>query len=315
MLRVPLLALLAQLLGCSLSPAPFTGAVIEMTLTGAQPSAAGQHFELWARNANDDTVRISGIRDIVDPKDASKTIRLEPKGFVVRPAITMDDPCMIDDAGHLLVTPDAYPSTITIGGITQTPEEQAAQVRARIAQLDDVFCDGSGQNPASHCGHEPTALLAVVPYELVQPDGSALVPPPRPTIPFTAPPDQRLSACQQYWSASPLAYTPNPAQLTAPLHGAAWGFVTYNTTAPPANYDAIRIDSGLHLAGIRELFITVEPDAVDAIHRGPTYLRGTPDPGGDGWVHFDLAPPFGSSLPAAGTAALFVDPDQNPSKL
>jgi hypothetical protein len=154
----------------------------------------------------------------------------------------------------------------------------------------------------------------VVPYELVQPDGTPLLPPPPPTVAFTASAAQRLAACQQYWSASPLAYTPNPAQLTAPLHGAVWGFVTYNTTSPPANYDSIRIDAPEHLGGIRELFMTVEPDAVDPLHRGPLYLHGTPDAGGNGWVHFDLAPPYGSSLAAAGTAALFVDPDEATAK-
>src|SRR5690242_8406340 len=97
------LSLLAALLlltaGCELSVKPFAGTIIEMTLTGVQSNPRGTHFELWARDQYDSTLRVTGIFDFTDPK--GNTTRLSPAGFVVRPAITMDDPCMINANGDL----------------------------------------------------------------------------------------------------------------------------------------------------------------------------------------------------------------------
>jgi len=308
MVRCTTVALLVFVSGCDLSASPFAGTIIEMTLSGAQPNAPGEHLELWARTAHDDVV---GVRASYEMPEG----RLDARGVVIRPAISMGDPCMIDGEGHLLVTADAYPSTVKVAGVPQSPEEQAAQVRARIAQLTTAAsCDGSGGNPASHCGREAITLFAVVPYEHALPDGTFVAPPSTPVIPFDTPPKERLDICSGYWATSPLAYTPNPAQLTAPLHGTVWGFVNFTTTAPPGNFNAIRMDSPERLVGIRELFFTVEPDQVDPHQRGPLYLQGTPGMGGNSWVHFDLLPPFGSQLAVAGAAALFVETDQYPTK-
>src|SRR6476660_8983259 len=132
--------------GCELSHRPFAGAIVEMTLTSVPASAPGTHLELWARNPYNDTVRVSGIFDYTDSNN--RTTRLFPYGFAVRPAITMDDPCMIDRAGHLLVTASAYRDT-AVQGISQSAEEQAEQVRARIGQLTSLSsCDGSGLDPS-----------------------------------------------------------------------------------------------------------------------------------------------------------------------
>ena len=51
---------------------------------------------------------------------------------MVRKAITFTDPCMIDAEGHLfLAAADAYQQA-SIGGIAQTPEQQAQLVALRI---------------------------------------------------------------------------------------------------------------------------------------------------------------------------------------
>src|SRR5690242_11631781 len=101
------------LASCDISAQPYAGTIARLSLDGATPLPKGQHLELWARNDNDDIVRIRGLWDAPDPKDPSKTIHLETRGLAIRLAITMDDPCMIDKQGHLLVTPDAYPNTVT----------------------------------------------------------------------------------------------------------------------------------------------------------------------------------------------------------
>src|SRR5690242_7917380 len=108
-------------LGCDLQVRSFAGAVMAMTLSGATPTPAGQHLELWVRNEHDDVLRINGMFDLQNPDNPSRTERLVPYGLVIRPAITMDDPCMIDAQGHLLVSADAYPGDTHYAGVTQTP--------------------------------------------------------------------------------------------------------------------------------------------------------------------------------------------------
>lgn len=280
-----------------------------MTLNGVPASPAGSHLELWARNRYNDTIRIGGIFDIPDGKGG--VMRQFPQGFVVRPAITMDDPCMIDGQGNLLVTAAAYRDA-TIDGVFQSAEEQAQGMRTRIGQLTPPgSCDGSGLDPAYHCGHASATLLGAIAYELVDAAGQPTsVSPPPPTVPFDADPQARLEACHEYWASTPLAYTPNPLQLTAPAHGALYGELTFITATPPSVFDAIRIDTQVNLAGTQELWITTEPnDLVDPTKRGPVLLGGSPDPGGRRIVHFDLSPPVGAAIAASGTAALEVDLD------
>ena len=301
--------------GCdSLTARPFAGAVVQLSLQGTQPNAPGEHFELWAANQYGDVLRIDGIYDVIDPRSQAKLHSFF--GFVVRPAITMGDPCMIDGEGNLLVTPDAYPKTVTVAGVTQTPAEQAAQVRARISQVVGTNdCDGSPQPTdatqlanwkKSHCGREQATLLTVVPYDATPlPDAYK-------QLTFATPADQRLAACRVYWM-SPLAYTPNPAQLTSPAHGTQWGYIAYATTSPPAGYDGIRIDTPVGLKGINELWLTTEASAtVDGKRRGPVYVDGKVGLGGNDILHFDLTPPAGSSLAVTGTAAVNADLDTDP---
>lgn len=262
--------------GCdALTVHPFAGSVLVMTVQqdpNLGPTPLGRHLELWARDASDDILRIDSFYDSARYKTSY--------GLAVRQAISLDDPCMIDGQGHLLVSADAYPSTITEGGIQQTPEQQAQQIRNRIAQLT-----------AAPSGSQPSSLLALVPYDAT----------PLPVVAADAPPGERLAACQAYWGASDLTYTPNPLQITSPAHGYAFGYLAYVTITPPSDFDGIRLDTPIDLSGLKELFLTDEPEVVDPAHRGPAYLASKPTPGGDGVMHFDLSGPE-----ATGTAAVIA---------
>ena len=297
------LLLLGGAAGCSsLSAQSFAGTVIEMAIEGAGPTPPGEHLELWARDEFNDVLRVDAIYDL--PTHAIAY------GLQIRQAIALDDPCMIvsdprsPTYGELLVMPSAYPSSVTVNGVTQTPAQQAQQVRNRIAQLtSNGVCLTDLFDPTQQlCGREPSSLLAVVPYDATPP----------PSLPLDTPASARAAACAAWWSGSPLAYTPNPAQLTAPLHGAVYGFVGYLTTVPPSDYDGLRIDSATNLRGIEELWLTSERvavDAVDARSEGPLYLDGVPTPGGRDVIHFDLRSPSGEAI--SGTAALYVSLDED----
>jgi hypothetical protein len=276
LLLVPLL----PSLGCdALSVRPFAGTVSQFTLSGAQVTPPGEHIEIWARDQYNDIIRLNPYYD--------ETNALSTPGIMIRRAIPLDSPCMIDSKGNLLTSAAAYPTTVTIGGVTSTPDEQAAAVVQRINQL----------NPGS-----PGPLLAILPWDKAV----------EPVIPATATPKERRDACEAYKKQSPNAYVPNPLQVTAPLHGTVYGFVSFSTTAPPSNYDGYRLDMPVSLKGVQEVFFTTETDSVDPNKRGPLYLVSTLTMGGYNVVHFDLTPPAGSMATVAGTAALYVNLDQGP---
>ncbi|HEX6835794.1 MAG TPA: hypothetical protein VF334_04440 [Polyangia bacterium] len=301
--RAALALLACAAAGCnSLSAKAYAGTVIELAIEGAAPTTPGQHLELWARDAYADILRVDAIYDLPSHRVAY--------GLRIRNAIALDDPCMIVSDpgspayGEPLVMPSAYPSSVMVNGVTQTPTQQAQQVRNRIAQLTSnaVCLPDLFDATATFCGHQASTLLAVVPYDETPP----------PSLPPDAPASARAAACEAYWSASPLAYTPNPAQLTTPLHGAVYGFIGYLTTVPPAGYDGLRLDSPTNLRGIEELWLTVEsvPVAnVDALSPGRIYLDGAPTPGGRDVIHFDLRSLAMEAV--SGTAALYVSLDDD----
>ena len=264
------------LFGCdALTVHPFEGSVLVMSIqqdATAGETPAGRHLEIWARDRFDDVERLPLYYDAADYQSTY--------GVVVRRAIALDDPCMVDAHGNRLVDAAAWPDTVDEGGVVQTPEQQAAQVRNRIAQLN-----------APPDGTQPSSLLALVPW----------APTPPPAIDATATAADRLAACQAWWASSPLAYTPNPLQITSPLHGYVYGFLAYVTATPPADYDGIRIDTPVNLDGLRELFVTDESATVDVATRGTVYLTSTPSPGGNDVAHFDLAGPS-----ASGTLAVLA---------
>ncbi len=290
-------------MGCgSLSAKSFAGSIIEMAIEGAGPTAPGEHLELWARDAWDDVIRVDALYDLPNHRVAF--------GLQIRQAIALDDPCMIvsdptsPSYGEPLVMPSAYPSSVLVNGVTQTPTQQAQQVRNRIAQLTSnaVCLPDLFDATQTFCGRQAANLLAVVPFDDTPP----------PSLPPDAPAAARAAACQAYWAVSPLAYTPNPAQLTAPLHGAVYGFVGYLTTVPPADYDGLRLDSPTNLRGAQELWLTSErvPVAsVSATSEGPLFLDGVATPGGRDVIHFDLRSL--SMQPISATAALYVNLDDD----
>jgi hypothetical protein len=354
---------------CSLSAQSFSGAILEMTVAGVSPSPPNQHFELWARDSYDDTVRVSGIYELeangalsaeqlasCRPLDSdkqlmqtgSRTIHCRPFGLTIRQAIRMDDPCLVKmpasanlypftydpskldpTEGNLLVTAGAFKQE-SVAGVSQSPEEQAQSVRARISQVTSTsICDGT-MPPGTidplfrkyHCGVQPATMLAIVPADSNLPPVTCETNPnaqkctdngnaPGCCIPWGAGAIDRLNACMAYWNKSVLTYTANPYQLVSPQHGTVYGFVSYITVSPPADYDGLRIDSDINLNGIQELWYTTETDTVDPNNRGPILLRGVPDTGGRGWVHFDLTPPFGAMGSASGTASIYVDPSSD----
>ncbi|MGZ3438520.1 MAG: hypothetical protein ACXVDD_03350 [Polyangia bacterium] len=298
-----LAALALSVAGCdSLSAKSYAGTVIEMAIEGATPTPAAHHLELWARDRYDDILRVDALYD--------SSSHLASFGLQIRDAIRLEDPCIIvtdptsPTYGELLVMPSAYPATVTNNDIAQTPAQQAQQVRNRIAQVTSSdSCVSDLLSPGQmFCGRQAATLLAVVPADATPP----------PSVPPDAPAATRASLCQAYWSASALAYTGNPAQLTAPLHGSVYGFIGYSTTSPPAGYDGLRLDSPTNLRGIQELWLTSEsvPVAeVDAHNQGALFLDGVPTPGGRELVHFDLRSL--SMQPISGTAALYVGLDDN----
>jgi hypothetical protein len=268
--------------GCdALSVRSYAGAILQFTLEGANQTKTGTHLELWARNENNDIIRVNPFYD----ENAYKS----SFGLMIRQAISLDSPCMTDDAGHPLTTPEAYPTSVSYGGITQTPDEQAVQIQQRIRQLTPV-----GMPP----------LLAVVPY-----DNN-----PEPVIAATATAEQRKAACDAYRAASDNTYIPNPQQITAPLHGAVYGFVGFQTLQPPTNYDGFRLDTPVSLKGLQEVFMTIEANdnSID-MHpdmRGPLYLTSNRVQGGREVLQFQLVPaqPDGPS----GAVAVYVNLDEDP---
>lgn len=291
--------------GCDLGVRSFAGAIVQMTITGATPTAPSQHLELWARTQYDDVVRVDHL--YADPTGAESGGEAARRryGFVIRDAIRMNDPCMIDDAGALLTTAAAYDDAV-IAGVQQTAEDQAAAVRARIAQLTSTNNCAEGL-PDPSCGAQATSLYAMVPYS------PKVDPTPLVGLSPVTPADERLERCRAYWGSHPLAYTPNPTQIISPLHGTVVGFLDYTTPVPVAGYDSIRIETSLSLKGLRELFLTVETrepgeagDGVDPLHRGPVFLAGTPTPAGRGVLFLDLNGPT-----ASGTALVQAELDDD----
>ena len=266
---LPLL-LLATTTGCdALSVKSFAGAVMQFTLAGAHATAANTHLELWARDANNDIIRVA-------PYYQENKFLSQP-GMIIKPAITLDDPCVTDGKGHLLTDMSAYPTAVTEAGVTQSPQQQADQIVNRITQLNP-----SGMDP----------LLAVLPFTSVA----------EPVIPETATPAERQAACDAAAAADPNFYIPQPSQVTAPIHGAVYGFIAFQTLNPPANYDGFRFDVPVDMKGLQALFFTLETvDIADVKTPGDLYIVSTLVPGGRDILQFALTP-AGTSGPSGAVA-------------
>ena len=208
--------------GCGLDVRLFAGTIMEFTVANAGMTPVGEHLELWARDPYDDILRIDPFYH--------ESAHQSAYGLMIRQAISLDDPCIIDDAGHLLTDASAYPTTVTTAGVSQTPAEQALAVVQRIVQL------APAQQPP---------LLAVLPWDTTPP----------PSLPPDATPAERLAACTAYEDASDRAYVANPLQITAPAHGAVFGFIRFISTEPAENYDGFRLDTPVRLQGVQEILL------------------------------------------------------------
>jgi hypothetical protein len=262
--------------GCeSLAVTPFSGTNVSLELKGSSVSQAGQHFEMWGRNSDNDILRI-GYR-------ASPT-QAQIFGFMIRIAVTPTDPCMINDSGYVITDPRAYPGNVTVAGVTQTPAEQATAISVIIHEVTAVSLGGEQQSN----------LLLAVPYDET----------PEPQLTADATPDERRAACNAYWAASPYAYTAAPLTLTEPMHGMALGPVDYSTSAPLNSFSTMPFVSSYDLSNLQEFWITLEsvpPESVDPLNRGPAYLQGNRVQRGDDTINFDLT---GSDPSVSGSLLL-----------
>lgn len=274
--------------GCSaLTVKSSAGAIIAMDLAGFQSTPLGSHIEIWARNQYNDIYRLNFLNN-----------NNNQYGLQVRLAADPADPCMIDEYGHLLSTPEAYPSTVRIqdadGKVTvQTPAQQAVQFQNRLKQLN--------------LPDEPSALFAVAPYV----DEASAPRPDRDADPST-PAIKRLSDCKAYWAKGPETYTGNPALLPAPQHGQVYGFVAFQTLTPPATTSGLRLDTPIKLRGIQELWLTQTTEPLGTVTQqtqGTVLMGATPNRGGRDIVHFD----FASSVPGlSGQASVITDTEDSP---
>src|SRR5258708_5470736 len=96
-----LAAALPVTVGCDAFTAhPFPGTGIQGTFAGVGETPVGQPLELWARDAHDDIIRVEPFYD--------QTNFARSYGLVIRQAVTLADPCIIDGAGNLLTSAAAY---------------------------------------------------------------------------------------------------------------------------------------------------------------------------------------------------------------
>jgi hypothetical protein len=275
-------------------------------LGGARATPAGQHLELWARDGDQDLVRVVAGVGVPDGDIDPQGIAPRKQGvYQIRQAVDIADPCMIDGQGHLLWKPDAQagcgPSPPAGCDDASQRMLQAMSVETRIHELTDL--------PA-------TPLFALVSY-----DDAAAAPP---MVAADAAPADRLSACQSYWLDSPFAYDGNPLELTAPLHGILYGMVDFTSIAPlPTQVvGGIQVITDFALRDLRELWFTqttatvdaLDPDQIDCVAhpdtcRGAILLQGAAGSPDRGLYRFLLASPTPTT---SGTAAVYTNLDQDP---
>ncbi|MSP61179.1 MAG: hypothetical protein EXR72_12705 [Myxococcales bacterium] len=298
-----LLSALCTALGASacdrLSVTDFAGAKIELTLSGAAPTAAGQHLELWARDGNQHVIRLlaGSVRDECGGEGGCiNNFGYHPalSAYAVAPVVDLDDPCMIDDRGNLLWKPEAQP-----GPSDAERQVQAAAVVKHILQFQDL---------------RGIPTLALVSY-----DDNAVTA--RPKLAADASSSERLGKCIAYWRASPFAYTGSPGQLTAPLHGQLFGLIDFASITPPQSLGGIQLITDYFLRDLRELWFTqtgakvaaLDPDVLDCkgnpdTCRGTLFLQGNAGTPARGIYHFNLS----SRQPGVGgTASVYTRLDED----
>jgi hypothetical protein len=287
-LVVSLCALCCWGSACDLGVPAFRGARIALTLANLPATLPGEHLELWAREGDTNIVRLN-----VGPGVA----------YTIAPIVSFADPCAIDDQGNLLWTPAAQRDCFGRPCADDAERQRASEaVTLRMRQLIEfqtpllVFTewdDAATGRPVFPAGEEPTAA-------------------------------ERLAQCRAYWERSPSAYSGNPFQLTAPIHGTFLGTLDFvSTTETGQIAGGIQLDTEYSLRDVRELWLTetaarvvdVNPDEIDCqarptTCRGSILVQGNRQAVGRETVHFELAAPQGAQ--GSGSATVFTTLGEDP---
>jgi hypothetical protein len=287
----------------------FAGSRLVLTIHGASATPAGQHLELWARTddglGNDLVTRL--LFEVPPDLSIGQTgYSAQASAYTIAQTVDINDPCMIDDNGNLLWKPEAQT------GSDADKMHQAMSVEQRIHQLTDL--------PAS-------PLLALVSYDDAaaserpqqkDPNGAHYIAP-------DADAPTRLDRCKNvFWARSPhYAYTGNPNQLTAPVHGQLFGMLDFQNVAPqpPQIVGGINIETRFGLHDLREIWFTQTPATVEMVDpkeldcaahpqscRGTLLLQGDAGTPNKGIYHFELSSPLTG---VSGSAAVYTRLDED----
>jgi hypothetical protein len=285
-LMVPLWALCWGSSGCDLAVPAFRGTRIAMTLNNLPPTPAGDHLELWARDGQENIVRL----------DAGPGV-----AYAIAPVVSFTDPCAIDAQGNLVWTPPAQRDCFGHPCVDDAERQRAAEaIELRMRQLIEF------QAPILVFTHWDDAAAS------------------RPAFDETLPAAVRLAQCRDYWNRSPRAYSGNPVQLTAPIHGEFLGALDFvSTTETGQLAGGIQFSTDYELRDVRELWLTetaarvvdVDPDQIDCqaspeTCRGRIVVQGNRQLVGRGTVHFELAAPSGAS--GGGSATVYTSLAEDP---
>lgn len=329
--------------GCDrLTVESFHGSRVLMTLAGfSSPTPEGNHVEIWARSVApggtiSTTARVLASEGGLEadgakcrqpeawnkekrfaaacvPLPTGTTRNCGKQAFRLVPALgpfhlenghaILDDPCAIDEAGNLMWDKKA------LDPATGQPQGDLA-AKALQKHIDDLLLN---QPP----------LLALVPWD---DDVDKAAVPLREALkdPSKVDAGGRLCACRNYWYASAAAYTPNPRQLTAPLHGNLLGVVDYVTLQPPQSFGGISFPSDWALQNAVEFWITettalvneLSPTSIDCATssktcRGRVLLDGNGVSTGPGTTHFELRSPDNPNISGSALIEFNLDKDPN----
>jgi hypothetical protein len=331
------------LCGCALAACDhfqvndFAGSKIVLSIASGTPTAMGHHVELWARRSDGDVARLL----FTDPNAPIAATDINTSGFaaglsayVIVQAVDIADACMIDGSGNLLWQPAAQvgcgAKPAAGGDDTMQRMLQAASVETRIHQLTDKAAtplyalaswdDDAVHHPARAVDQKSCdALVAAaaargIAIDCINDDA-----------PDAAP--HRLSACD---GLSRWSYVGNPLDLTAPLHGIAFGMLDFLAVAPNPSQvlGGIQIISYYALDNLAELWFSdtdaqvanLDPNVTDCSTgpdggmgqskcRGTVLLDGRASAPDRGIYRFPLSAPAGG---ASGSAAVYTQLDQDP---
>ena len=317
--------------GCDrLTVSNVTGARVLLTISGPPEqlrTVDGEHLELWAREADGSILRLlsgraAGIcetdRSCLTKNGYAKTLH----GYAMVPAVSLAEPCMIDEQGYLLYEPGArlYVADEEAKLTDADRQKRAEAVLARIRAITDraaspmvafvSYGDVAGKRPQFDLQDKPCGSCSGHgDYACV--DGLC-----------KARPEVRKSQCLEFFRQNPFAYVGNPLQLTAPRNGVFFGTADYTSFQPPQVIGGMNLQSAFGLRNLRELWVTQTKARLDALEiqevdckakpdkcRGRVVLQGSVEGDDRGIFHVDLRSP----LPGvSGHASVYTRLDTDP---